>query len=606
MSGSTLSKTLLTVLTGLVLTLAVLAQDRSQLPLLVVVALVAGALVAWLWKRNDLKLTDILVFAVVFRLVLLAVPPSLSDDSYRYVWDGVVQLSGVNPYEFAPEDLALSSLHDEPIYRRLNSAPYFTVYPPVSQGVFLLGALLYDQGWLYSHYTIKLILVLMELLAVFILARMVKARWVLIYALNPLVLVETAGQAHTESALLLLLVLTVYWSKAGRGRLASGALALAGWVKLYPFVLFPFLWRRFRWNGIWPGAAIAALVAVPYAAPYVMANVSSSLDLYARFFEFNGGFYYAIKKVFSIVTGEDWSKQIGPALRLCFLAALPVIYFLDHRLKWPLARAFLITIGLYFVLATTVHPWYLLSLLLLTAILTRASWHWYWLGLLAIGTYLLYTGGPYWTFVAAGWGGWLVLAAWRHGGGIFQGFMRFWAWRKYRLIKPYLPRLKQPLTVLDLGAGEGYVGGWIRFKLEANVTLCDVLDYNRTDMELVTYDGRTLPWQDDTFDVVVLYFVVHHATDQRQLILEALRVAKDRVIVVESVYETERGRQTLRFLDTSANRFRSCGQMNEQEFVLRFRTSAGWRELFDGLGAEVLVQQGHGNWLHRQALYVLN
>ena len=585
--------------------MAVLAQDRTQLPLLVGAALVAGAIVAWLWKRDDVRIVDILVFAVVFRIALLAVPPSLSDDSFRYVWDGVVQVHGINPYEFAPEDTALSALHDEPIYHRLNSAPYFTVYPPVSQAIFLLGALLYDQGWVYSHYAVKLIFVLMELLAVFIAARIVEPRWILLYALNPLVLLETAGQAHTESALLLLLVLTVYWARTGRGRMASVALALAGWVKLYPFVLFPFLWRRFRWNGIWPGAAVAVLIALPYAAPYVMGNVLASLDLYARLFEFNGGFYYAIKKVFALVTGEDWSKQIGPALRLCFLAGLPVIYVLDSKLKWPIARAFLVTIGLYLVLATTVHPWYLLSLLLLSVLLSRASWHWYWLGLLSIGTYLLYVGGPYWPFVVAGWGGWLLLVAWRHGGAAFQGFMRFWAWRKFLLIKPYLPRLKKPLAVLDLGAGEGYVGKWIQLKLGADVTLCDVLDYNETDLELVPYDGKKLPWPDGAFDVVVLYFVVHHATDQEQLLMEALRVAAGRVIVVESVYETERGRRMLRFLDTWANRLRSCGLMNEQEFVLHFRSSAAWGGFFDELGADVQVQRLHGYWLHRQALYVL-
>ena len=75
MPGSAISKTLLIALTALVLTMAVLAQDRTQLPLVVGAALLVGALVAWLWKRGDLQLVDILAFAVVFRLALLAVLP---------------------------------------------------------------------------------------------------------------------------------------------------------------------------------------------------------------------------------------------------------------------------------------------------------------------------------------------------------------------------------------------------------------------------------------------------------------------------------------------------------------------------------------------------
>ena len=403
MPRSAPSAVLLTGLVAALFSMAVVAQDRTHLPLLVALALVAGALLVLLWRRSDLAMADVLVYAVVFRLVLLVLPPSLSDDSYRYVWDGLVQAHEINPYRYTPEDSALAALHAEPIYRRLNSASYFTVYPPFSQGIFAFGALFYDYGWVYSHYAIKLIFVLMELVAVFLVARMVEARWIMLYAWNPLVLLETAGQAHTESALLLLLALTVYWSHKRRCRWASVALALAGWVKLYPFVLFPFLWRRFKWQAVWPGALVAALLALPYAAPYVAGNVSGSLDLYARFFEFNAGFYYGVKKIFFIVTGADWSKQIGPALRLCFLAGLPVLYLLDRKFKWPLARAFLITIGLYLVLATTVHPWYLLSLFLLAAMLEKAAWHWYWLGLVSIGTYLLYVGGPYWFFVLAGW-----------------------------------------------------------------------------------------------------------------------------------------------------------------------------------------------------------
>ena len=144
----------------------------------------------------------------------------------------------------------------------------------------------------------------------------------------------------------------------------------------------------------------------------MVAHVQSSLDLYARLFEFNAGLYYGVKQLFFEATGDDWSKQIGPVFRTLFLIGLPVLYVLDARYKWSLSRAFLVTLGFFLVMATTIHPWYLLSLLLLVALLRQPSWHWYWLGLVSIGTYLLYVGGPYWVFVILGWGGWLVVVIW--------------------------------------------------------------------------------------------------------------------------------------------------------------------------------------------------
>ena len=605
MPRSPLSALLLVLLTASVVGLAFLAQDRANLMVVTPLALGAGGVLFWLWRRGDISMGQVLLFAVVFRLLMVWLPPSLSDDAYRYVWDGLVQVRGDNPYRYTPDDTTLSALHQEPVYAYLNSKSYYTVYPPISQGIFVFGGLFYGQGWLFSYYVIKALLVLFELAAVFWLSKMIDARSLMLYAWNPLVLLETAGQAHTESALILFLVLTVYFARKQRGGWASVMLACAGWVKLYPFVLLPFLWRRFRWRAVWPGALVIVVIAAPYAAPYVVANVQSSLDLYARLFEFNAGLYYGVKQLLFEITGDDWSKQIGPAFRALFLLGLPVLYVLDARYQWPLARAFLVTLGFFLVMATTVHPWYLLSLLLLAALLGQPSWHWYWLGLVSIGTYLLYVDGPYWEFVMLGWLGWLILAGWKHIPRGFQRMQRGRARRKLRFIRPYLPRLKKPLDVLDLGAGEGYVGEAMQQALAARVTLADVVPMNRTSLPHVVYDGRRLPFDDKAFDVTVLYFVLHHVEDQRQVLREVLRVSGERVLVVESVYEGTWDRRLLAFLDRLANRLRSGGMMKAQEEHLHFRTRAAWRDFFEEEGAEILAERRRGRWIHKQSLYVL-
>jgi alpha-1,6-mannosyltransferase len=76
----------------------------------------------------------VLGVAVVMRLVVLAAPPFLSTDLYRYIWDGRVQLAGIDPYRYIPDDSALLSLRDEAIYPHVNRHEYArTIYPPMAQ-----------------------------------------------------------------------------------------------------------------------------------------------------------------------------------------------------------------------------------------------------------------------------------------------------------------------------------------------------------------------------------------------------------------------------------------------------------------------------------------
>jgi hypothetical protein len=135
-----------------------------------------------------------------------------------------------------------------------------------------------------------------------------------------------------------------------------------------------------------------------------------SVALFARLFEFNAGPYYLVKSLFWTATGVDWSKQIGPAFRLLFLSLLPVLYVLDARWSWSMRRAALITIGLFLVLSTTVHPWYLVPVLALGVLTERPVWPWLWLGTCSVGTYLFYADGPYWIWIIGGWGGAFLLA----------------------------------------------------------------------------------------------------------------------------------------------------------------------------------------------------
>lgn len=600
MPQSTQAKLLLLGILAAVACMVWGAWEPNRWPLFVASSVVTAAFVAAAWYQNIFTTRAVLVVGLVLRLCFAPMPPMLSDDAYRYIWDGVVQVQeGDNPYQKKPE--AYVNRHDEVLYERLNSKEYYSVYPPVSQLVFAVGGLVYPYGWEVSFYVIKAILVLFECAALFLLARLVSARQLLLYAWHPVVLVETAGQAHTESIMVLFLIVVVWAIQKKRDGIVGIALALAGWVKLYPLVLFPLLQVK-KTTTLFFACTMLGVGAI-YAAPYVLPNVRTSLDLYVALFEYNAGLYYAIKETLRWWTGDDWSKWLGPRLRLLFLASLPVYYYLRWRFQWPFWQSAVLVLGTYFVLTTTIHPWYFLAILPLTVFADRPAWHWHWVSLVSLGTYLFYIGGPYWSFVILGWGGWLVLAIWRNHGLWLQALQRFRARRKYEKIRPFLPKASGA-KVLDLGAGEGYVGEVIAREHAANVELLDVVDYNQTTLPFTCYDGQRIPKPDLYYDAVVLYFVLHHAEDAVALLREACRVSRH-VIIVESTYTGAWDLRVLTALDKLANRIRSGRLMDTQEEHLHFRTVEGWHVLFRALNMQHVEQRRWGRIVHKEVLFAL-
>ena len=383
----------------------------------VMMGLVAGA-----WWLGVGSMRRVIFIAIGLRAIFFLLPPAVTDDAYRYIWDGTLTASGEGVYETLPMDAKYEERHDEAIYQRMNSPGYYSVYPPASQYVFAVGGAAYPWGWSVSYYVIKGIFAAMELGVVLLLARMLKRQttlprplpereggaMLLLYAWHPLVLLEGAGQGHTEAAAALFLVATVWAARRDRAWLGGGALALAGMVKLVPFVLAPMLVRRMGWRAFVAGVVASLAVGLPLVGVGEAGNMLRSVRLYVQSFEFNAGLYYLLKGVLYLWDGEDWSKTLGLWMGGAFLALLPVLYILDWRGKWPVDKAFRVVLGAGLVLTTTVHPWYLLPVLALVPLSGRPLWHWHVLAMGSLGTYLFYEDGPYWVCVGMGWGGWLI------------------------------------------------------------------------------------------------------------------------------------------------------------------------------------------------------
>ena len=227
---------------------------------------VVAAIIVWRARTTRWTLPVIIILAALFRLSILFAPPHLSSDIYRYIWDGRVQATGVNPYAYVPEDAALAPLRDEEIYAKINRRDYAkTIYPPVAQMVYFAATRVSESvTWM------KAVMVGFEALALFAVIRLLglcglPRQRALLFAWHPLVVWEIAGSGHVD-ALMMAFVWLALLAHRYRSETWTGiALACATLVKFYPLALAPALYRRWGWR---MPLALAATVGVAYL-PYV-------------------------------------------------------------------------------------------------------------------------------------------------------------------------------------------------------------------------------------------------------------------------------------------------------------------------------------------------
>ncbi len=367
-----------------------------------------------LYRVDALSKKEIVLLAVLLRLLYMTWLPGLSDDAFRYIWDGMLQHSGRNPFSLPPNSAELVSLHNNPIYDALNSKRYFAVYPPLSQVLFYFGGLFENSNsfthWIGSYYAIKLVRACAELIAMLVLASLLRPKLVLLYALNPLVLVECAGQAHAEASMVLGLIIMIFGIRREKALLAIAGLLLASWTKLYPIIFLPILLKKigYRYSAVF--FLVSAILASFYFNLEIISNIFESVDLYVKSFEFNAGIYYLLKKIVNWWTGvEGWGPTIGPILRMIFILSFGFIVIQNFRGRIGFVASAVWIASFYLMTATTVHPWYLMSLMVFLPFLHPIRWEWYTLAAICLGSYLRYSHSIYWPFVIIAWMVWALV-----------------------------------------------------------------------------------------------------------------------------------------------------------------------------------------------------
>ncbi len=309
--------------------------------------------------------------ALVFRLTVAPLDPSLSEDSVRYRWLGMLQDAGGDPYRDLPEDPEWAGLRDD-TWPRVTGKDKPSAYGPVVEQVNVWFYRLirtatpdpWIQVWLFKvPFAVADLLVGLVLMALLSSAGK-PGTWALVYLWSPLPVVEFWIEGHNDALAVLFVVLALALARRDRPHSALAFLAVATMCKFWPAILLPFLAltrRRQRWIVQWKGVLAFAMVAVALCLPY-WDSVIAVLDILDGF----TGRWRNNDSVFGLflkLAGGDM-EVAGDISKWTVLAAVVVVRFLPLR---PLAGE-LAAVCVVLLASANCLPWYLTWMLPLLAV----------------------------------------------------------------------------------------------------------------------------------------------------------------------------------------------------------------------------------------------
>ena len=312
-------------------------------------------------------------FTLLFHSTLLFTPDPLSNDLYRYFWDGKILSQGINPYTFSPSANELAPYRDvfwEQIFNR--NVP--TGYPPLIESIFALSYRLFPNPW-----SLRCLALLASVGTSICLMWALKLtgrdeRRSILYAWAPLVALEFANSGHLDAFALLCLSAALVFSIKHNTLGTAVCLALGGLIKFFPMLLAPF-WSRNWGYKTWGGFILVSLL--PWLPFLAGGSPFKGLGIFGVRGDFNGGLYRLIEYAWYSLTG--WSTS--PLLARASVIILPAIFYIDQLRRrylnqnplpdWKFSAALF---GFILILSPVVHPWYICWMLAFVTIEGNLAW----------------------------------------------------------------------------------------------------------------------------------------------------------------------------------------------------------------------------------------
>lgn len=332
---------------------------------------------------------------ILLRVWFLFTPVFLSEDTFRFLWDGLLLSEGLSPYSELPVhvSLGLDQGLEKELLHKMNSPKYYSVYPPILQILFLVPVFFLKRGlsifWAISIW--KGILILFELGILYIFSKRKKEEGsvnFLKYWLHPLVLWEGIGNGHPEPILFFFLFLGIL--SLEKGKVLKGFLFYSTSIltKILPLLALPFLffyWCRrsairkvflFLCAGFLVfGSALLWFLSSETGEKILEEHWRKGIGVYFTLFEFHGGLYYLLK---NLIRHTWYPYSTGIVLAILSIFTICFYSFKVSKIETNNKTVFLLTVwihlcGIYYLFSSTVHPWYFLPILA-ASVFTKMIW----------------------------------------------------------------------------------------------------------------------------------------------------------------------------------------------------------------------------------------
>ncbi len=326
-------------------------------------------------------------FSLLFGLTLVGSVPEQSDDIYRYLWDGKLQYHHQSPYQYAPNDPALTAFHSAQLPGLVNFPHLKTIYPPVAQLFFRCSFTLFGES--IAGMKFLFLMVLLGCIGLFYLILKERGgdmRLLLFFAWNPLVVMETTINGHLDILMVLFLLLFLYFFYKQLPALSGIALGLSILTKLVPMVLAPlvffYLIRKKDWLTrvlVFFGPLLLTVAGFYLLYFNSLQNLFFSALTYSTRWFFNNPLFLAI-------LGVVRNNRTAHIISFSFFI---LIYLVILFKKIPLEQKVFFALLVFAFMSPTIHPWYLIALLSLLCIY-RSPWVMCWSGLVVVTYWVVY------------------------------------------------------------------------------------------------------------------------------------------------------------------------------------------------------------------------
>ena len=370
--------------------------------------------------KSNIRFLTYLTFG--FRALFILAIPNLSQDFYRFIWDGRMILEGINPYLFTVESFI--SQGEFPVTEALElragmgdlNASHFTNYPPINQLCFTVAALFSGKSILGSVVVMRLLIIAADFGTLHFGEKLLEklklpVHNIFWYILNPFIIIELTGNLHFEGVMVFFLVWSLYLIYVGKWQFAAIVLALSISVKLIPLIFLPLFFQWFtkrdiistepskpklsedkvikhhnqeldnkspKWIPAFAGMTkligfysivgiTTLLLFAPFYSSEFINNYSQTVALWFQNFEFNGSIYYIAREIGYLFRGYNEIAIIGTVMPILVILFTLIITFLrKNKTPIQLITAMLLVLSFYYFTTTTVHPWYVATLLILS------------------------------------------------------------------------------------------------------------------------------------------------------------------------------------------------------------------------------------------------